>query len=260
MTNDRIAPVGALFEDEAKARGAIAELTRSGVVRTSISLGVRSAKRMQALAEEFGATPLQNAVRHTGLFTEFARVTGAHEANEPKLADELLERGIDEERADYFDRELSGERILLVLDAASMTEERLSILARMRADFGLVNGSGIVDTVAVRAEVLDVSKRVVVENEITIRTEVVSERKVIEIELMREEVVIERRSLTGAAPEIIRLPTKHEEVVVEKHTVVTDEVIVRTDQFVETVSVDEVVRHEVLTIDDPRVGPAPTAG
>ncbi|GAC1406085.1 MAG: YsnF/AvaK domain-containing protein [Candidatus Velthaea sp.] len=253
MNGDQLAPVVALFDDESKVRAAIAELTRSGLVRDTIALGVRSGKRMQALNDEFGTAPLQRAVQHTGLFTEFARVAGVHEANETKQREELLPRGVDEERAEYFDRALSGDRILLVFDAAAMTAERLSILTRMRADLGLANGPGIVDTIPVRAEVLDISKRVVVQNEITIRTEVISERRIIEVELMREEVVIERRSAAGDAPEIIRLPTKHEEVRVEKHTVVTDEVIVRTDQFVETVAVEEIVRHEVVTIDDPRV-------
>lgn len=259
MTRDQMAPVVALFDDESKIRAAIAELTRSGLVRETIALGVRNGKRMQVLNDEFGTAPLHGAVQHTGLFTEFARVAGVHEANEPKLREELLRRGVDEERAEYFDGALSGDRVLLVFEAAAMTAERLSILTRMRADLGLANGPGIVDTIPVRAEVLDISKRVVVENEITIRTEVISERRVIEVELMREEVVIERRSPSGNAPEIIRLPTKHEEVRVEKHTVVTDEVIVRTDQFVETVAVEEIVRHEVVTIDDPQVR-EPAAG
>lgn len=252
MTSDRLSAVAALFADDVKARAAVADLTRSGVLREAILLGVRSPKRMHTLTEELGTTPLPHAAHATGLFTEIARVSGVHDENEDDITDELLDRGIDEERAVYFDEALTGDFVLLVLAGADATPERIAIFTRLRADLGLENKGGAVSTIPVRAELLDVSKRVLVDNEIVIRTEVITERRSIEVELIREEVVIERRSVTGGTPEIIRFPTKHEEVQVQKQTVVTSEVIVRTDQFVEVVTVEETVRHEVVTVDEPR--------
>ncbi|GAC1568566.1 MAG: hypothetical protein NVS2B3_12880 [Vulcanimicrobiaceae bacterium] len=255
----RVDALAAFLPDDERATDAVTELGCLGVLRTSIALGVRSQRRLDALCERNGTERIESAVRHTGMLAELQRVTGAREAV-PATAfpSDLAARGLDDERAHYFAAELDDARVLLVLEASEVDAARTNALVALGADFGLENRAGLETIVPLRREVLDVSKRVVVTAEVTVRTEIVSERRTLEIELEREEFVIERRDPRepNAPVAITRIPLRHEEASVVKTTVVTGEVAVRTETTVDSSRIDEVVRHEVLRVDDSR-SPAP---
>lgn len=253
--NARVDAVAALFADDDRASEAITELARSGVLRTSMALGTRSSRRLDALTERNGTDRIESAVKHTGVFAELQRVTSGREtAPADAFAKELVTRGIDDERAAYFDRALDDACVLLVLRADAVDPARISVLATKGADFGLENHSGLDEVVPLRREVLDVSKRVVVTAEVVVRTEIVSERRIIELDLEREEFVIERRDPRDPQAEvtITRIPLRHEEASIVKTTFVTGEVAVRTEASIDSSRIEEIVRHEVLRVDDPR--------
>jgi len=257
--NTRVDALAALFADDDSSSQAITELARLGVLRSAVAIGVRSARRLDTLTERNGTSRIESAVRHTGVFAELARVTGARDAAPADaFSNDLIARGIDDERARYFAEALDEQRVLVLLDAEAVDAARTSALVAFGADFGLENRAGIAETLPLRREVLDVSKRVVVTAEVTVRTEIVSERRVVELDLEREEFVIEQRDVLNphAPVAVTRIPLRHEEASITKSTIVTGEVSVRTETAVDHSRIEEVIKHEVLRVDDPREGPS----
>ena len=110
-------------------------------------------------------------------------------------------------------------------------------------------------TLKLHEERLKVNKEHVKTGDVQVRKEVVTEHKQITVPVQREEVVIERRAVGGAAvagdvrAEEIRIPVSEERVKVSKETVVKEEVSVgkRTVQGSETVGGE--VRHEELKVE-----------
>jgi len=255
--NTRVDALAALFENDDRLSEAVTELARIGVLRSAMAIGVRSSRRLDALAERNGTERIESAVRHTGVFAELQRVTGARETVSPDaFGNDLIGRGVGPERARYFVDRLDDDHALLVLEAGAVDESRVSVLAAHGADFGLANGGGVTEIIPLRREVLEVSKRVVVTAEVTVRTEIVAERRVIELDLERAEFVIEKRDPRDptAPPVITRIALRHEEASIVKTTVVTGEVSVRTEMAVDTSRIEEIVKHEILRVDDSRTG------
>lgn len=130
-------------------------------------------------------------------------------------------------------------------------------------------------TVRLNEERLQATKRPVEAGEVGIRKEVVTEQQTIDVPVTREEVVIERRPVSGepASQEIregeeIRIPVREEEVDVQKRTVAREEVRLGKRQVQETERVSDTVRREeahvetegdvdVRGTDDLRRGQAP---
>jgi uncharacterized protein (TIGR02271 family) len=54
----------------------------------------------------------------------------------------------------------------------------------------------------------------------------------------------------GSDVRTLRIPLKHEEAIISKRTIVTEDVVVRTEQFVDIQHIEETVRHEVLHVDE----------
>ncbi len=126
----------------------------------------------------------------------------------------------------------------------------LGALVRHRADLG----TGVLQyVIPLRAERLAVTKHAVVESEVVVRTDVISEVRTFEVTVEREEFVIERRRFgADGRPgelETTRIPLRHEEVTLTKRTVVTEEVDVRKERFVEVERVGGTVRHEELRVE-----------
>lgn len=220
--------VGALFESDDAAGDAVAGLVRTGVLPGSLTVVTHAAGR----ARQFGDRYHVRVGDH--------RVT------------DLAKLGIDDDRAEHFANAL-GEGVLLVLPGGEVSPERVGVLLRARADLGLANVGGIERVIPLRAETLDVQKAVVVTNEVTVSTEVIKETKSYDVELTREEFVIQRRRVGVEGPgavETIRIPLRHEEVVLTKHTIVTEEVTVHTEQMMDVEHVEETLRHEVLHVEN----------
>lgn len=244
---------GAVFTSEAALSQAIAELARIGLARETIAVAARSGKALDTFVRELGVARIDTGVHHDGVFADLARATGQREATPADaLARDLVERGIDVGRAQYFDGRVRAGSFLVVLPTHDEEPAALETLAAHGADLGLANASGLIETIVLRREVLDVGTVAVVTSEVVVRTEIVLERKVIELDLEREDFVIERRDprTPNAPAEITRIPLRHEEAIIRKETFVTGEVHVRTEQIVDSSVVEETLRHEVLRVDE----------
>lgn len=107
-----------------------------------------------------------------------------------------------------------------------------------------------------RKEELDVVKNRVQKGEVELGKEIVEDRKVVDVPVTHEEVVIERRSLNNEASdspitdeEVIRIPVSEERVDVDKHTVVTGEVSAHKRAIKDTEHIDETLRREEARVD-----------
>ncbi|MBL4931664.1 YsnF/AvaK domain-containing protein [Clostridium paridis] len=107
-----------------------------------------------------------------------------------------------------------------------------------------------------RQEELDVTKNKVKTGEVTLSKEVIEEEKHVDVPVMHEEVVIERKALNhepSDAPissgETIHIPVSEEKVDVGKHTVVTGEVSAHKREIEDTKTINETLKKEEARID-----------
>ena len=117
------------------------------------------------------------------------------------------------------------------------------------------------DTIEVKEERLRAEKRPVQTGEVTVRKEVHTETKTLEVPVEREEVVIERTPVHGRAAaegvsagdiregEQIRIPVREEQVNVTKEAVVTEEVKVGKRTVQDTERVSGQVRKEEVKVE-----------
>ena len=133
--------------------------------------------------------------------------------------------------------------------AASMTWDKAKDAVRDAYD----------KTIQLREERLKVEKRPVEAGEVSIRKEVVAEKKTITVPVEREEIVIEHRpasgraaqgSISDAGTEEIHIPVKREEIEVGKEAVVTDEVHIGKRKVQGTEQASGTVRKEQLKVDE----------
>lgn len=112
-------------------------------------------------------------------------------------------------------------------------------------------------TIPVRAEELHVQKKPVQAGEVSVRKEVVTEHKTIDVPVQREEVVIERHPVSGRPAsnadfrekqEEIRIPITEEQVTVEKQPKVVEEVTVGKRRVQEDQQVGATVRKEQVQV------------
>lgn len=113
-------------------------------------------------------------------------------------------------------------------------------------------------TIEVKEERLSAQTRPVDAGEVTVRKDVVTEHKTIDVPVQREEVVIERHTPTGRNAstsdtiregEEIRIPVREEKVTVNKETVVTEEVNVGKRVVKDTERVSGDVRKEQVRVE-----------
>jgi uncharacterized protein (TIGR02271 family) len=241
----------ARFTDPAAAGEAVVELVRLKTPPQRLRVAMRDARAQRAFATRYGIAELPHpSGGRGGLAAAFERITSPEsEGPRPTLTDALVGAGFERDRAGALERALGPDDVLLIVpeDAPAAA---LGTLVRHRADLG----TGVLQyVIPLRAERLAVGKHAVVENEIVVRTDVVSEVRTFEVSLEREDFVIERRRFgADGRPgelETTRIPLRHEEVVVTKRTVVTEEVDVRKERFVEVERVSGTVRHEELRIE-----------
>jgi len=108
-----------------------------------------------------------------------------------------------------------------------------------------------------REEELQVRKQPVQTGEVQVRKEVHTEHRTVEVPVNKEEVVIERRPVTGhqtaatapAAGEQIRIPVTEEQVHIEKQPVVKEEVVVGKRKVQDTEKVSGTVRKEEIKVE-----------
>ena len=109
-------------------------------------------------------------------------------------------------------------------------------------------------TIRAREEQLQVNKTPVQTGEVRVRKEVHTEHQQITVPVEREEVVVERRPVSGHATsgikaEEIRIPVKEEHVRVSKEAVVKEEVSVGKRKVQDTQTVSGEVRKEEVVVE-----------
>ncbi|HEY8889301.1 MAG TPA: YsnF/AvaK domain-containing protein [Clostridium sp.] len=123
---------------------------------------------------------------------------------------------------------------------------------------GFVNGDGTRKEISdddakilLRKEELDIAKDSVHKGDVEFGKEIIEEQKSVDVPVMREEVVIERKSLNNVASDspiteeqTIKIPVSEEKVHVDKHTVVTSEISAHKRSIEGTEHIDETLKRE----------------
>ena len=210
------------------------------------------------------------------------------------LGGALVGLGLSKEEADYYNSEFEAGRTVVTVSAAGRESEAESVLRQFgsydishqghstssqeslqSASLASTSSPSIDSEPMTGAmassrsdenhltaydEELTIDKRQVQVGNVDIRKEVYTEHKTIEVPIQREEVVIERRPVTGtagAAPvghQEIRIPIREEQVHVEKQMVAKEEVAVEKRTVHDTQHIDETLRKEEIKVDsDPNV-------
>lgn len=153
------------------------------------------------------------------------------------------------------DRTAEAERILtengadLGEDAADYTESS--------TEYGTAGAEGV-ENIQLLGEVLRVHKDRVSRGEVVVRKEVVTETQTVQVPVTREELVIERRPVSGETQasgtvgdgQVIRIPLSEETASVDKGTVVREEVAVGKKPVSEIRELGSEIRHEELVVED----------
>jgi uncharacterized protein (TIGR02271 family) len=181
----------------------------------------------------------------------------------------LVGTGATENEARYFNSRLhqGGGCLLTVNTSGGRTADAIAIMERNGADIGAaaVNFDNEEDVssntgerrIQLLGEMLRVHKELVQKGEVRVRKEVVTENRMMEVPVTREELVIERRDASGGVPvdtnigegEEIRVPLTEEQVRVDKQPVVTDEVRIGKKQVTDTRKVSDTVKHEEVKVE-----------
>jgi len=121
-----------------------------------------------------------------------------------------------------------------------------------------VSSHAAADRVQLFGEVLRVHKERVNRGEVRLRKDVITESQTVEVPITREELVLERVSVSGDTPapsasigrgHEIRVPLAEDQVRVEKVPVVKEEVLVGKRDVADVARVGGDVRHEELRVD-----------
>ena len=185
----------------------------------------------------------------------------------------LVGMGVPEDEAKHFEQGFQRGGILVTVQAGDRAELARHALSEGGADLGprrfesaraaSATGIGTSTTdvegrerLELAEEELDVSTRQVQAGEVRVRKEVHTEQRNIEVPVTREEVVIERRPVSGReasdrdiGDEEVRIPLMEEEVDVQKRAVVREEISVGKRPVEETRTVSDTVRREEARIE-----------
>jgi uncharacterized protein (TIGR02271 family) len=195
------------------------------------------------------------------------------------LAGALIGYGIPEEEAKYYHSEFEAGRTIVTVQADGRYDEAYNILRRHRA-YDMSTRDSVsastataatgtatrgtakattgreADTMQVKEERLHAEKRPVETGAVTVRKEVHTETKHLDVPVQREEVVIERTPVHGRAAtdairagEEVRIPVREEKVEVSKEAVVTEEVKVGKRVVQDTEHVSGQVRKEEVKVE-----------
>lgn len=109
---------------------------------------------------------------------------------------------------------------------------------------------------SLRKEELDIAKSNVHIGDVEFGKEIIEEQKSVDVPVMREEVVIERKSINNeecdspiTSEQTIKIPVSEEKVNVDKHTVVTGEISAHKRSIEDSEHIDETLKREEARID-----------
>ena len=246
--------------------------------------------RERALAEQ-----AVNELRHAGFRDDQIRYSGKGAMagglletlmskfsgqGDGSVFDALTEQGIPEDELEYYQHEYERGSAIVTVQSYGRQQEASVILSRFGAYDARSRAEYMQDarTIQLREEVLQPRKHPVEIGEVFIRKVVVTEERTITVPVMREELVIERRSIAtdsvdasdqlSNSPdlpdnqdqpigklveigegEVIRIPIRTEQVMIEKRPVVIEELVVGKRHIQETRRFSGTVQREVPHIE-----------
>jgi len=232
-------------EGHAGSGAAIGAATGAGVAGL-VSLGI-----------SFGVIPAIGPILAVGPLAA-ALISAASGAAAAGLAGALMGWGVPEDEANFYQSEVEAGRYLVTVKAESRRDEAWKILHQDGGyNFANAGQSRATDgkTMKLHEEQLHARKEAVTTGEVTLRKETRVEHQTIDVPVRKEEVVVERRAVSGQASstdlkpdEVIRVPVSEERVRVEKTPVVTEEVTVGKRVVEETEKVAGDVRKEDVKV------------
>ncbi|TMD49327.1 MAG: YsnF/AvaK domain-containing protein [Chloroflexi bacterium] len=194
--------------------------------------------------------------------------------------DALTEQGIPKDELEYYQHEYERGSAIVTVQSYGRQQEASDILSRFGAYDARSRAEYMQDarTIQLREEVLQPRKHPVEIGEVFIRKVVVTEERTITVSVMREELVIERRSIAtdsvdasdqlSNSPdlpdnqdqpigklveigegEVIRIPIRTEQVMIEKRPVVIEELVVGKRHIQETRRFSGTVQREMPHIE-----------
>ncbi|TMC99800.1 MAG: YsnF/AvaK domain-containing protein [Chloroflexi bacterium] len=246
--------------------------------------------RERALAEQ-----AVNELRHAGFRDDQIRYSGKGAMagglletlmskfsgqGDGSVFDALTEQGIPKDEIEYYQHEYERGSAIVTVQSYGRQQEASVILSRFGAYDARSRAEYMQDarTIQLREEVLQPRKHPVEIGEVFIRKVVVTEERTITVPVMREELVIERRSIAtdsvdasdqlSNSPdlpdnqdqpigklveigegEVIRIPIRTEQVMIEKRPVVIEELVVGKRHIQETRRFSGTVQREVPHIE-----------
>ena len=253
--------------DTKAAEGATTGAVGGGVVGGTLGLlGGLGALVIPGLGPIFAAGWLGSTLAGAGIGAAAGGLIGG-----------LVGMDIPEEDARHFETGFKSGGTLVTVRAGARSGEAESILRRFDADLGPTRGrafdrgatatgraAGLAgesrEAMQLREEQLNVNKERVQTGEVTLRKEVVTEQKRVDVPVTREEVVIERRPVAGEPTragdisdlregEEIRVPIMEEQVHVEKTQRVKEEVRLGKREVEGVEHVQDTVRHEEARVE-----------
>jgi uncharacterized protein (TIGR02271 family) len=205
------------------------------------------------------------------------KLTGSAEAQGQTLPEELVDKGIPQDEADYYQREFEAGHSVVMVESYGHPQEACAILQR----YGAYDASALAvqtqgdRTISVREEVLQPHKQLIEIGEVVLHKEVITEDKTITVPIIREELVIERRRAASEPSdqpvqeskllnevlkdgETLRVVLHEEQVRVEKYPVVKEEIFISKRQIEETKHFSDTLKREEVHIE--RIGKVPIQG
>jgi uncharacterized protein (TIGR02271 family) len=240
-----------IFRDRSLAQQAIDELRHAGFRDDQVRLAGQTAPT-------------------GGLLDHLASALSGKEAIDGELPDELVNKGVPQDEADYYQHELDAGRALVLVESYGHQQQARDILHRYGAYDARTHAQAEGDRIIpLREEVLQAHKQLVVTGEVVIRKQVITEEKTITVPITREELIIERRPSSGELPPqpvnedetfqealkdggTLRIVVREEQVRVEKYPVVKEEVFISKRQIQETKHISGTVKREEAYLE--RVG------
>jgi uncharacterized protein (TIGR02271 family) len=257
MTTTEYPMVVGVFRDHTRAAQAINELHSVGFRDDKIRVG--------------------KAATASGLLDNLACRWTGFDAESRTLPDELVDKGMSPDEANYYQQEFEAGHSVVIVEAYGHQQEARDILRRYGAydasqagthhnPYEQTEGDR---TIPVREEVLQTHKHLIETGEVVVRKEVITEEKTITVPVRREELVIERRPTSPQSPDqpvpegkildetlkdgkTLKIVLHEEQVHVEKYPVVKEEVFISKRQIEETKPFSDTLKREEVRIE--RVG------
>ena len=239
-----------VFRDHTRATQAIDELHHAGFRDDKIRV------RQEATA--------------SGLLDPLASQLTEYEAEGRTLPDELMDKGIPQDEAYYYQQEFEAGHSVVTVESNDHAQEVRAILQRYGAYDASRAGtshSPYEQTKSHRAiGQMEGDRTIPVREEVVLRKEVVTEDKTITVPITREELVIERRP-TSLQPSdqpvqagetleealkdggTLRIVLHEERVRIEKYPVVLEEILISKRQIEEQKPISGTVKREVVYIE-----------